>query len=262
MMELLGCLRRGVLAGAAGGALAGVFGLALAQPVMDRAVALESARAEAEQAAQGAAGQVVAQHAELFSRETQHLGLLVASLATGVALGVLFGLLYAVLHRTDGTPGPARDGWHRAWALGGAAWYAVYLVPFLRYPANPPGVGDPGTIDMRARAYLAALAIGVLGVVAAARLAGDLRRRGARTSHRQLAVAGVLLVTIALPYALPANTDALDVPADLLWQFRVLALLSSALLWGGLSAAFGLLTERHEDSTTAAPARAPSTAGR
>jgi len=38
---------------------------------------------------------------------------------------------------------------------------------------------------------------------------------------------------------LPANSDALTVPAGLLWQFRLLALATSALLWGTLSVVFG-----------------------
>lgn len=245
-VELLSCLRRGALAGAVGGALAGVFGYALAEPVMDRAVRLETARENAEQASQQAPGLIVEHHAEVFSRGTQHLGLLVASLVTGLALGVLFGVLYAVRHRADPTPGTGRDGWRRALTLGAAAWFAVYLVPFGRYPANPPGVGDPNTIDTRTRGYLAAVAIGILGVTAALRLAQDLRRRGLRPSHRQLAVAAVLLVTLALPFALPADTDPLEVPAGLLWQFRLLALITSTLLWAGLAATFGLLAERAE----------------
>ena len=243
-MELLTCLRRGALAGAAGGALAGAFGYALAEPVMDRAVRLETARAQAEDAAQQAAGLTVEHHAEVFSRGTQHAGLLVASLLTGLALGVLFGVLYAVRHRGDPTPGTGQDGWRRALMLGAAAWFAVYLVPFLRYPANPPGVGDPNTLDTRTRTYLAALAIGVLGVLAAARLASDLRNRGTRSSHRQLAVSAVLLATVALTFALPADIDALDVPAGLLWQFRLLAFATSTLLWAGLAVTFGLLAER------------------
>ncbi len=243
-MELLSCLRRGALAGAAGGALAGAFGYALAEPVMDRAVRLQTAREAAEHAAQQDAGLTVEHSVEVFARSTQHAGLLVASLVTGLALGVLFGVLYAIRHRTDQTPGTGRDGWHRSLVLGAAAWFAVYLVPFLRYPANPPGVGDPGTIDTRTRGYLAAVAIGILGVTAALRLAGDLHRRGLRPSHRQLAVVAVLLVTLALPFALPANTDPLEVPAGLLWQFRVLALITSTLLWAGLAVTFGLLAER------------------
>ena len=250
-MELLTCLRRGALAGAAGGALAGAFGYVLAEPVMDRAVRLETARAEAEDAAQHAAGLTVEHHAEVFSRGTQHAGLLVASLLTGLAIGVLFGVIYAMRHPADPAPGTGGDGWHRAMTLGAAAWFALVLVPFARYPANPPGVGDPGTVDTRTRGYLAAIAIGLLGVTAALRLARDLRRRGRRPSHRQLAVAAVLLATLVLPFALPANTDPVEVPAGLLWQFRVLALLTSTLLWAGLAVTFGLLTERAEDRAVA-----------
>ena len=245
-MELLSCLRRGALAGAAGGALSGVFGYVLAEPVMDRAVRMETAREDADQASQQAVGLAVEHHAEVFSRGTQHLGLLVASLVAGLALGVLFAVLYAVRHRADPAPGTGRHGWRRALTLGAAAWFAVYLVPFGRYPANPPGVGDPNTIDTRTRGYLAAVAIGILGVTAALRLAQDLQRRGLQPSHRQLAVAGVLLVTLALPFALPADTDPLDEPAGLLWQFRLLAVLTSTLLWAGLAVTFGLLAERFE----------------
>lgn len=256
-MELLTCLRRGALAGTAGGALAGAFAYALAEPGMDRAVRLETARENAEQASQQAAGLTIEHHAEVFSRGTQHLGLLVASLVTGLALGVLFGVLYAVRHRADLTPSTGRDGWRRALTLGGAAWFAVYLVPFGRYPANPPGVGDPNTIDTRTRGYLTAVAIGILGVTAALGLAQDLQRRDLRPSHRQLAVAGVLLATLALPFALPADTDPLDVPAGLLWQFRLLAVLTSTLLWAGLAVTFGLLTERAEQLRPV-PLREPS----
>jgi predicted cobalt transporter CbtA len=245
-MNLLSYVRRGAIAGTTGGALAGIFGLALAEPLMDRAVRLESARAAAEDAAHQAAGQLVEHHAEVFSRGTQHLGLLVASVVTGAALGVLFGVLYAVAHRTDPAPGTGRDGWHRALVIGAAAWFAVFLVPYVRYPANPPGVGDPDTLDTRTRSYLAAIAVGILGVLAAVRLAQDLRARGTAPSHRQLAVTAVLLATLALPFVLPADTDPLDVPAGLLWQFRLLALATSTLLWGGLTVTFGLLTERAE----------------
>jgi hypothetical protein len=246
-MQLLSCLRRGAVAGAAGGTLAGGFGFALAEPVMDRAVRLEAAREDARSAAGEAAEQLVEHHAELFSRDTQHLGLLVASLAAGMAFGVLFGVVYAARHRVDPPPDTGRDGWGQALSLGAAAWFAVFLVPFVRYPANPPGVGEAGTVDARTGAHLAALAVGILGTAAAVRLAAHLRRRGIRASHRQLAVAGVLLVTLALPFALlPADSDPLEVPAELLWQFRTLAFATGTLLWAGLAVTFGLLAERDE----------------
>ncbi len=114
-------------------------------------------------------------------------------------------------------------------------------MPFLRYPANPPGVGDPGTINQRTHAYLAAVVIGLIGAVMANRVGIDLRHR--TEPLRQLAVATVLGATVVLTFILPANPDALDVPAGLLWQFRLLALTTSVLLWGTLTVVFGLLTD-------------------
>lgn len=227
-VDLLRGLRRGALAGLIGGATAGAFGFLLAEPVMDRAVRLEAAR-------QAAAGE---HSAELFDRHTQHLGFLVATTATGVALGVLLGVLLTVLHPSD----PDREPWGRAVRLGAAAWFGVYLVPFLRYPANPPGVGDPATIGLRTNSYLSAVVLGLVGAVVAVLVARRLGGRGAPVL--QLSVVGVLIATVALTFVLPGNPDALAVPAALLWQFRLLALATSTLLWGGLAASYGLLGER------------------
>lgn len=245
-MDLLKDLKHGAQAGAVAGLLTGGFGYLLAEPLMDRAVELETAREAADQANRASAGLTVEHQAEVFSRGTQHLGLLVAALATGLALGVLFSVVHAVVHRND-PPGDQSVRWRSSLWLAAGAFFAVYLVPFVRYPANPPGVGDPNTIDTRTRAYLAAVAVGMLGVVAAGRLARDLRGRGTAEPLRHLAVAGVLLVTLALPFVLPADTDPLDVPAGLLWQFRLLALASSLVLWASLGAVFGLLGSGHSE---------------
>ena len=236
-MDLLRGLRRGVLAGAVGGLLAGAFGFGLAEPLMDRAVRLEAARTAAADARARAAGQAVAHHAEVFSRSTQHVGFVLATVATGVALGVLFGVLYAVLHRSGPDPNP----WRGSVTLAAASWFGVFLVPFLRYPANPPGVGDPDTLGLRTNAYLSVLVIGIVGAVLAVRV---WRRLPVRASLRELAVTGILVATVALTFLLPGNPDRLDVPAGLLWQFRLLALATSTLLWAGLGAAYGLLGER------------------
>lgn len=229
-MVTLRYLQRGALAGLAGGALAGAFGYLLAEPVVDRAVDLEAAR-------QRAAGEQVV---ELYTRHTQHVGFVVATALVGVAFGVLLGVTHGLLHRAD----PDRDPWRRALALGGSAFFGVFLVPFLRYPANPPGVGDPGTIDARTRAYLSALVIGVVGAVTLGLAARGLAERGWRASHRQLALLGIAVATVALTFVLPPDTDEISVSASLLWEFRLLSLATSALLWGGLTVVFGLLGER------------------
>ena len=240
--QVLTFLKRGVLAGVVGGLLAGAFGFLLAEPVMDRAVDLDTAR-------QAAAGEHVS---ETFSRPTQHVGFLVATLAVGIALGVLFGVFYGLLHRAD----PEQAPWQRALHLGGCAFFGAYLVPFLRYPANPPGVGDPGTIDARANSYLSALAIGLVGAVLLGLAQRGLTERGWRPSYRQLGLVAVAVLTVAITFALPDNTDPIPVDAGLIWEFRLLSFATSALLWGGLAVAFGLLGERaalREDARNLSP---------
>ncbi|MER6159305.1 CbtA family protein [Streptomyces sp. NPDC001868] len=62
--------------------------------------------------------------------------------------------------------------------LGKIATSANYIHEFahdgrhllVRYPANPPGAGDPGTLDTRVNAWLAAMAIGVIAVALAWRV--------------------------------------------------------------------------------------------
>lgn len=231
---VLAALRRGLVAGAVGGLLALAFGYLLAEPIMDRAVDLEAARS-------AAAGD---HSVETFSRTTQHFGFLGATLAVGLALGVLF----AVVHRFQGAEDS--DPWGRALRLGGGAFFALSLVPFLRYPSNPPGVGDSATIDARSHYWTLALVLGLVGATTAGLLARQLKERGTRASHRQLVVAAVLIATVCLTFALPANEDEISAPVALVWDFRVLSLATLVLLWGGLTATFGLLSERARTPVT------------
>lgn len=225
---MLTSLRRGLAAGAVGGLLAGAFGYLLVTPLMDRAVDLEAARS----AAAGEVGE------ETFTRSTQHVGFVVALLLVGVAFGVLYAVVHQLLHRDRVA------SWSSALTLGLAGFFGVVLVPFLRYPANPPGTGDGATIDSRTELWLSTVVIGLVGSCLAALVARGLRERGVSAPYRQLAVVGVGAATIALTFVLPDNPDELLVPAALVWDFRVLSLAAMVLLWGGLAATFGLLGER------------------
>jgi predicted cobalt transporter CbtA len=165
----------------------------------------------------------------------------VVSILTGAALGLLFGLVYAVRHRDD----LEADAWPRALHLAGAAFVGVALIPFLRYPANPPGVGDPGTVATRTSGYLLAVLIGLAAVTAAAQLSAALARRGLAPAVRHLATACVVLAGAALTWLLPPGSEATGIPPELLWDFRVAALATVTTLWLVLgAAAFGLLGER------------------
>ncbi|MFJ6074044.1 CbtA family protein, partial [Streptomyces sp. NPDC093065] len=132
-----------------------------------------------------------------------------------------------------------------AMLLSGCALLAVYVVPFLKYPANPPAVGDPDTIGKRTTLYFLMMVLAVLLAVAAAILGKRITPRLGTWYATVVAVAGFAIV-IGLAFAfLPAvNEVPSDFPATVLWRFRVSALAMQVTLWGGFGLLFGELAER------------------
>ncbi|WP_225841708.1 CbtA family protein [Streptomyces albus] len=231
---LLPLLGRGLAAGGLAGLVSGLFSLLLAEPLMDRAIRLEEQRSAA--ASHHGGHSHAAEAEELFSRGTQHLGLVVTAVVAGLALGVFFTLAHALVHRT--APQTGDRAWQRAMGLAGAGFLALSLLPALRYPANPPGVGDGGTVTERQALWLAALVIGVLGMVLARQVHLRLGAAGHGLPARQTGAALAVAATLAALFLLPDNPDPVPVPADLLWDFRVLSLASHVILWAVLGALF------------------------
>ncbi|MFQ6148792.1 CbtA family protein, partial [Streptomyces seoulensis] len=129
--------------------------------------------------------------------------------------------------------------------LSGCALLAVYVVPFLKYPANPPSVGDPDTIGKRTTLYFLMMVLSVLLAVAATLLGKRLAPSLGSWWATVVAVAAFAVV-IGLAYAfLPViNEVPADFPAALLWRFRLSALAIQSALWGGFGLLFGELAER------------------
>lgn len=228
---------RGVLSGALAGVVAGAFGFLVAEPTLDRAVKLEGERSAAEE---GAAGMTHEHVEEMFTRSEQHLGLILASVGAGIAFGVLFAVMYWALFRRSHTTRP----WERSLTLAGAAFTGFWLLPFIRYPANPPGVGDPESLAERDYTWAGSIAIGLAAVFVAWRVYGSLSARSKPV--RQSAAAAVIVLAVGSLFLLPGNPDPLPVPPGLLWDFRMLAVASAVVLWTALGASFGVLSLREK----------------
>ena len=156
---------RGLIAGAIGGLLAFVFARIFAEPVIDRAIAYEDGRTAAQDALDRAAGfSIPDDGGEVFSRGIQaNLGIGVGMVAFGLAMGALFAVAYTVcLGRTGQLK--ARP---LALVLAACGFVVVYLTPFLKYPANPPAVGNDDTIQDRASYFLLMLVTSLLAAVLA-----------------------------------------------------------------------------------------------
>jgi predicted cobalt transporter CbtA len=235
-------LRRGIVAGLLAGLLAGLFAFVFGEPTVDGAIRLEeAAAADHDHGGDEAAGHSHEKEEEVFSRSTQKVGLFFATGFSGMFVGGLFGMAYAYF----GGRLASGSEWIRSLSLTGALFVGAFLIPFLKYPANPPTVGDPATIGSRTTAYFALVALSLLVVLGAWYAARTLRERGVAAPVRQLAVGlGIAVAAGVLFLVLPAAPDPGEFPAGLLWDFRLSSLGTQLVFWTGLGVVFGLLCER------------------
>ena len=233
---------RGMLAGLFASLLAFGFAKVYGEVQVDRAIAFE---VHVSHAAAGA--DEVHEHAhEIVSREVQAtIGLLTGVVVYGTALGGLFALAFAFVNGRLVRMTPRAT----AVLLAGAGFLALYIVPYLKYPANPPSVGLPETIGYRTQLYFAMI---VFSLAALAIAIGARRQLSAKLGAWNASLAGaatyVGLVALAAYVLPPINEVPAAFPADLLWHFRIAALGTQAILWTALALIFGALMERGRES--------------
>ncbi len=224
-------LVRGMLVGVVAAALAYAFAAVFGEPQVDRAIGFEDAHTMPGMA-----------DPEIVSRAVQStLGLGVAVLVYGAALGGIFALAFAFAY---GRLGPLAA---RATSLVVAVlgFGAVFLVPYLKYPANPPSIGNPDTIGRRTALYFAMVAISVAAAIGAAILAGRLAPRLGGWTAVLVAAGGFVAVVAVAGLLLPAVDEVpADFPATVLWRFRLASVGMQAVLWATFGLLFGALTER------------------
>jgi predicted cobalt transporter CbtA len=238
-------LVRGMLVGIIAGLLSFGFLKVYGEPQVDRAITFETQMDEAKAAAEKAKGMAMAEQdqPELVSRPVQAgIGLFVAVMVYCTAFGGLFGLAFAFAYgRLPGALNPQTA----SALLAATGFIAIYLVPNLKYPANPPSVGDPETIGMRTALYFVMIAVSLAAMVGAAALKRTfLPRYG--DWNATLIVAACYIVVVALAaLLLPAvNEVPEEFPAVVLWKFRIASLAAQLIMWATLGLLFGALTQR------------------
>lgn len=261
---------RGLGAGALAGLVAFVFARIIAEPYIQQAINYERGRDAAKDALNRAAGLPPdPPEMDVFTRGVQrNIGIGVGLLLFGIAMGALFAVAYYIAYkRTHGRIRP------RVLALmvAGAGFLCLYLVPFLKYPANPPAIGHPETIKQRSALYLGMVLIALvaltLGIVAQRRLRG---RFGDWTAMLLAALGFAVVVGIAMAILPPLGHLHVNVvnyghfatetpqplrdpkgaivypgfPADTLFKFRLYTIINQIILWGTIGLGAGALVER------------------
>lgn len=258
---------RGMLAGLAGGIVAFLFARIFAEPKIQAAIDYEDGRSAAEHALEG--GHDHEHSHELFSRAVQgNLGIGVGIIVFGIAMGALFAVAYSICLGRVGGLKPRSI----ALLVAAGGFLGLYLVPFVKYPANPPAIGHEDTIKARGALYLVMVAASVILLIAAVRLGQLLAARFGNWTASLLAglaflaVIGVLMALLPSTGELAANRDAgfgnvgtetplplrnaagdivyPGFPADVLFTFRLYSVGAQLLLWTVLALVFAPLAEK------------------
>ncbi|MBV9553469.1 MAG: CbtA family protein, partial [Alphaproteobacteria bacterium] len=241
-------LWRGMLVGALAGLLAFAFLKTLGEPSVDQAIAFETQHDIGKASAHehgghqhGAVPQAAEPEPDLVSRAVQAgLGLFIGVAVYSTAFGGLFGLAFALAYGRIADSGPRATSALLA-ALG---LVAVYVVPSLKYPANPPAVGDAETIGLRTALYFSMIALSLAATIAVGMLRARLQPRLGAWNATLVAGAAYIAAMAVAALALPAINEVPDgFPATVLWQFRIASLGAQAILWTTLGLLFGPLAE-------------------
>ena len=249
-------LVHGLVAGLVAGLLAFVVALAVGEPAIDDAIAVEESAAARAEAAHLSAEEPTepgaAQGTGVTRGQQAGPGLLTATVLFGVVLGGVVGIGAAVATGRVGRLGA--PGAAALVALIG--FLAVVLAPWLKYPPNPPAVGRPDTLDQRTALYFTFVGLSVLAAIAAVALASRLVERHGGWVATVTGVAAWLLVVVVAGVSLaPIDEVQTGFPADTLFSFRVGSLLTQAALWAGIGLVLSGLLERGRRQQVAADRR-------
>jgi hypothetical protein len=198
-LTLKGFLLRGLAAGAVGGFAAALFIRIVTETQIGFALQFEDATG---------IGGPPGEPAE-FSRTTQFFGGMFAAVIYGAILGVVLAVTVAALHHRIA----AHNEFGRVGKVALGLFVAVVVIPGLKYPPNPPTVGDPDTIGERTRLFLSLMGGSIVFVFAAWFLWEYLTQRGWDGAPRFMAVGGAFALVVTLAFVLwPASPDAINPP--------------------------------------------------
>jgi predicted cobalt transporter CbtA len=226
-----------LLAGAIAGTILGAINQVAVEPYINHAVELEMQNTNQ-------SSQIINPAEFTAYRLWQRGGEIVAGTILGLSIGSLFGIVFAYTHSSV----PGSNNKKKALIVAGIMWFVLFLMPALKYPANPPAVGDPETIYYRQSLYVAFLAISGFSALGLAFL---YRKMGALNIKKAIIPAAYAAIISGAYLAMPANPDPINAPMDLLMGFRITSAITISMFWGLLGVIFGTFWDKLNPSETA-----------
>lgn len=226
-----------LLAGAIAGTILGAINQVAVEPYIDYAVELEMQNTNQ-------SNQIISPAEFTAYRLWQRGGEMLAGTILGLSIGSLFGIVFAFTHNSV----PGSNNKKKALIVAGIMWFVLFFIPALKYPANPPAVGDPETIYYRQSLYVAFL---VISGFSALGLAFLYRKMGALNIKKAIIPAAYAAIISGAYLAMPANPDPINAPTDLVMGFRITSAITISVFWGLLGVIFGTFWDKLNPSKTA-----------
>jgi predicted cobalt transporter CbtA len=222
-----------ISSGAAAGLVQGGANLILVEPSLDQAIGIENQNLFATGQAKDDSEFWIKYDGY---RTWQKNGQVFAGGILGVSIGALFGIVFALSRNSL----PGKTDIKKALFLAAIMWLIIYFIPFLKYPANPPTVGDPETVVLRGILYLTFITISGFGAVGFYKLSQKLKTK------KVIAVAGYATFIGIVFVAMPENPDNITAPMDLVEHFRIMSAFSVSLYWLSLGLILGSLWNHYK----------------
>jgi hypothetical protein len=218
-----------ILSGALAGTILGIINLGLVEPYIDQAIGTEIQNSVS-------SGENVDLSEIAHYRIWQKSGEIVAAAVYGISLGALFGIIFA--YSKNALPGSNYK--KKALFLAGILWFVLYLVVAIKYPANPPAVGNPEIIYYREALYVAFIAISGFTALILALLWKRVKINSKKIVF-PLVYAGIMTAAYLV---MPANPDPINISMELVQNFRVWTAVTIGIFWGLLGIIFGSLWDK------------------
>ncbi|WP_420545428.1 CbtA family protein [Nitrosopumilus sp.] len=217
-----------LVSGAFAGLIHGTVNFAIVEPYLDQAIGIENQNLFASGEEEDTSEFWVEYEGY---RDWQKSGQILAGVILGMSIGSLFGIVFALSRKSL----PGNNDIKKAVLLAGIMWFTLYLIPFLKYPANPPTVGDGETVVLRAILYLSFIAISGLGAFGFYKLSKKFQK-----NKKLLALVGYGVFISTVFVAMPENPDEVTAPLNLVNEFRIMSVLGVTSFWASVGIILGI----------------------
>ena len=223
-----------LISGCFAGLIHGGINLAIVEPYLDQAIEIENQTLFAT----GEEEDTPAFWVEYNSyRVWQKSGQVLAGAILGTSIAALVGIVFLFVRKVL----PQGNNVKKTLVLSGLMWFTIFVIPFLKYPANPPTVGEAETVMIRGILFVSFIAISGFGAVAFYQVYKKLQNR------KILSFVGYAIFISVVFFVMPENPDEITAPMELVEEFRGASFVAVSIYWLTLGVILGGFIEKLQE---------------